>query len=744
MRFLKYSVLGIFGLLLAVLTTATVIEKIYGTKVAHAAVYSSVPFVILWGFLVFFSVWYMLRRRLYRQPAAFFLHLSFIVILAGASVTRKFGSRGQIEIEYDKSEKTFADRNGNSCTMPFELTLNNFEIVYYEGTCTPMDFISRFSINDSGSITEAEVSMNRIFSYRHYRFCQAGYDANGKGTILSVSHDPWGIGITYAGYILLLLSMISFFFEKNSTFRHLLKLAAASRKVAAIVLCLGLDLSVQAEASSDRLPDTFPKEYAKKFGQLRMLYNDRVCPVQTFARDFTVKMYGKPFYRGLSPEQVLTGWLFFYDSWEDEPFIKIRSRDAREVLGIEGRYACLSDYFGGRGRIKTDAALDSLMTGKRSGDRRGIEEAGEKLNIISMLCAGTMLKIFPDATNSSAGTLWYAQNSELPDNLTYEERLFIRKSMDYIYELSLGNRYEEIASILGKIGIRQKKQLGRDDEFRFCCEKIYNSINFTKGLAIFCTVTGILSFLFFCIRLSSGKSTDKRIKTGMTVLMVLVFIYLTLLIAMRGIVSGHVPLSNGYETMLFMSWSAMLLTLLFCKKFSPALPFGFLISGLSLMVSMMGGTNPQITQLMPVLSSPLLSIHVMVIMTAYSLLAFTMFVGLTAIILNCSRHDRKEEIMRLKTVSGIILYPAIFLLITGIFTGAVWANVSWGRYWGWDPKETWALITMLIYSLALHGRSLSMFRKPMFFHIFCVLAFLSVLFTYFGVNFLLGGMHSYA
>jgi hypothetical protein len=174
------------------------------------------------------------------------------------------------------------------------------------------------------------------------------------------------------------------------------------------------------------------------------------------------------------------------------------------------------------------------------------------------------------------------------------------------------------------------------------------------------------------------------------------------------------------------------------------LPFGFLLCGLTLMVSMLGESNPQITQLMPVLQSPLLSIHVVVIMIAYSLLAFIMLNGVTAVILHQSQKECKEQIERLQIISQIILYPAIFLLAIGIFIGAVWANVSWGRYWGWDPKEVWALITMLVYALALHPRSLPWFHRTMFFHVFCITAFITVLITYFGVNFLLGGMHSYA
>ena len=150
--------------------------------------------------------------------------------------------------------------------------------------------------------------------------------------------------------------------------------------------------------------------------------------------------------------------------------------------------------------------------------------------------------------------------------------------------------------------------------------------------------------------------------------------------------------------------------------------------------------------LLPVLRSPLLPIHVISIMLSYTLLAITMGIGIVSLI-----SGKKEK---RKDISLVFLYPAVFLLAFGIFVGAVWANISWGGYWGWDPKETWALVTMLLYSAALHAGPLGgvsrrtgrppFFRNPTFFHIYIIAAFLAVLITWFGVNYLLGGMHSYA
>lgn len=203
-------------------------------------------------------------------------------------------------------------------------------------------------------------------------------------------------------------------------------------------------------------------------------------------------------------------------------------------------------------------------------------------------------------------------------------------------------------------------------------------------------------------------------------------------------------MSNGYETMVFMAWLSILMTPIAGYRVKEMLPFGYIVCGLALLVSTFGDSTEQIAPLAPVLRSPLLSIHVVVIMISYTLLAFTMLNGIAAVAIKVTRKNREEEIAELQRTSILMLYPAVFLLTAGIFIGAVWANVSWGRYWGWDPKEVWALITMLVYSAALHGGSIKAMRRPMFFHIYCIVAFLTVLITYFGVNFILGGMHSYA
>lgn len=755
MKLLKRIAFCLLGILLFVLTIATILEKVNGTEFVNNHIYSSVPFIILWGSTALASLLYMIKRKLHRQWTTFLLHLSFILILVGAFVTWIDGEQGTLQLKLGEKTMSFINKGGEKRTLPFSISLEDFEIIYYKGTRAPMDYVSRITVsaeNNSESL-EGEISMNKIFSFMNYRFYQSGYDANGQGTVLSVSHDPYGIGITYTGYSILLVSIILFFLNPQSTFRQLMKSYRNNsqdiKKGCSILFLLFVStfpMGSRAMAADHPLPKTLPRETAGRFGDLYILYNDRICPLQTFARDFTIKLYGKPTYHGLTSEQVLTGWLFYYDSWKNEPVICIKSNEARRLLDIKGQYASVKDFAGSTNEYKLEDAMRQIHLGRQITDRKGIEEANEKFNIISMVCTGALMKIFPYRDAKGNTLQWYAQSDRLPHEMGNEQWTFTRKAMNYVHEQIVMKRFDEVNRLLNKIKQYQQKECGEalPSASRFKAEKLYNQFDYSKPIAIFCLCIGLFAFIYYCRCTVTEKNICCSLAFIFNLLLCSIFIYLSMTIVLRGYVSNHLPLSNGFETMQFMAWCTVLLTFFLQRKFTLSVPFGFLLCGLTLLVSMFGEQNPRITQLMPVLQSPLLSIHVVAIMTAYSLLAFIMLNGITAVVLHYSTENCETAIDFLQRISRLILYPAVFLLTIGIFIGAVWANVSWGRYWGWDPKEVWALITMLVYALALHPASLKWFRYPMFFHVFGIVAFLTVLITYFGVNFLLGGMHSYA
>lgn len=739
---LKFLSFGLMMVLVLILMAGSVLEKMIGTATVYKMVYTTPITLILWGIMTVCALGYLWRQKVQNIKATFALHLSFVLILVGALVTHLMGVQGTIHLRQGEDAiRNFELSNHEKTELPFEVELQEFELEYYAGTFSPMDYVSKIVFTDAdGSKQVGKVSMNNIFEHQHYRFYQSGYDRDGKGTILAISYDPYGIALTYTGYACLLLSMIIFFFQKNSRFRALLKHPALKR-MGAICLALFVSTSLYAASATSNAengvtrPRVLPKSAAAAFGDLYIYYNDRICPVQTVAKDFTIKLYGKSTYRGYTAEQVLSGWFFFYDSWKEQPIIRIKDGETQRLLGIEDSYACLTDFVNEHG-YKLQKALEQHPSD-------GVKIANEKFNVISMASTGSLFKIYPYRLPENHVSVWYSLADQIPRSIPSNEWLFIRNSMNYVAEKIAMRDYKEVIRLFGKIKKYQEKR-GDDlpSKAKFQAEKWYNTTNINRPLAMASVAIGILTFGLFC-RMLINRRKSKKITIGLTVLMGLVSLYLAVHLSLRGFISGHLPMSDGFETMLFMAWCTTVFTLLAQRRFTMALPFGFLIGGLAMMVAMLGESNPKITNLIPVLQSPLLSIHVVVIMIAYSLLAFTMLNGVTSLIFHFSKKDCTEEIEYLSVVSRIILYPAVFLLTIGIFVGAVWANVSWGRYWGWDPKEVWALITMLVYSLALHP-SLSWFKKPMFLHIFCIIAFLTVLITYFGVNFLLGGKHSYA
>lgn len=745
MKLLRTLSFGLAGLLVLCMVAATVLEKQYGTAFAAQHIYGSPFLVVIWGTMTVLSMIYLWCRKVQKQPLTFFLHLSFAVILAGALITHIYGLQGIVHLRQDADAPTklFSTTNGTPRQFPFKLYLKDFTLSYYPGTSAPMDFISSIRVEDGGRTAEGEVSMNHIYSYRNYRFYQSTYDSDGKGTTLSVSYDPWGIAVTYTGYGLLLVSIGLFLFGKRSRFHRLLH-HPLLRSAAICTVFLCVCTTVQAK----EVPRTLPTKTAEEFGNLYIYYNDRVCPLQTLAKDFTVKLYGKPSYKGLTAEQVLTGWFFYYDDWKEEPCIRIKSHEVQHLLGIKEEYACLTDFIGSEGYKLNEG----MQNGKEVADKRGLEEANEKFSLVSMVAAGSIWKLYPYVSTEDSlaagkpSIVWYSLADRLPYDMPEDVRLFVRSSMNYVAEQVACRDFREVSSLLGKIRKYQIREAGTflPADTRFMAEKWYNRMSNSRLLAIVSITLGMLSFIFYCRQMVNKKKIPAGVTVTLLSLLGVFFLYLCITITLRGMASGHLPMANGHETMQLMAACVALLTFIFYRRIPIVIAFGFLLCGLALMVSMLGEANPKITQLMPVLQSPLLSIHVVVIMIAYSLLAFVMLNGLTAVILQKSNRPCEEQIERLQIISQLLLYPAVFLLTIGIFIGAVWANVSWGRYWGWDPKEVWALITMLVYALALHPASLPWFRRPMFFHTFCIVAFLTVLITYFGVNFLLGGMHSYA
>ena len=714
---------------------ATVIEKYQGTSFVSEHIYGAWWFSALWAILTVASCAYLLKQRLYKRFAVMLLHLSFVVILAGALITHLFARKGSVALHTGIPEISYVDNKGNVLPLPFSLTLKEFRIVNYPGTDAPLDYQSVIqSVREgSQSPTEVLVSMNNIGHIDGYRLFQSSYDSDGQGVVLGVSHDPYGIAITYCGYLLLLAGIIATLLSRKTRMRTLYRQAM---RPLAILLPLALYASPLHANDGIQAVD---KDIAHRLGALNVLYNNRICPLNTVATDFVTKLSGKASWEGYSADEIFTSWMIYYSPWEKQKLIRVKSRDVQQLLGIEGQWASYSDFLDEHKEYKLKDAIEAMMNGDEAIGRKALMEADEKFHMVEMFYKGEFIKMFP--FRSGDEIKWYMPGGQsLPREIPVKEQFFIKQSMDYLTESIVTGQHDRAIEIIAKIRLFQEEMTGGllpgKDMTR--AEIFYNTMRSQKW-PVFLALT--LSLLL-CMVMLFAASERRWLKWASLSFIVLLVIYITMLLCLRWWISGHIPVSNGHETMLFMAWAVLLLTLLLRHKFPIVLGFGSLIGSFCLLVALLAGSNSQITPLMPVLQSPLLSVHVMTVMCAYALFALQLLIGVQAFILTKKKKD--AELERVTALSQLLLYPAVFLLAIGIFLGAVWANVSWGNYWSWDPKESWALITLMVYAVPFHHKSLGFLHKPLCYHAYMVGAFLTVAITYFGVNYLLGGMHSYA
>ncbi|MDO4994058.1 MAG: cytochrome c biogenesis protein CcsA, partial [Bacteroidales bacterium] len=484
-------------------------------------------------------------------------------------------------------------------------------------------------------------------------------------------------------------------------------------------------------------------DIAHRIATIQTYYNNRICPLNTVATDFVTKLTGSATWNGYSADEIFTSWMIYYSPWEQQKLIRIKSRDVQQLLGIDNPWASYSDFLNEYHEYKLKDAMEALRQGNSPIDKKSLTEADEKFQLVEMFYRGQFIRIFPYSIDGNVN--WYSPGTPtLPRSIPVKEQFFIKQSMDYLTESIVTGQHDRAVEIIEKIKLFQQSMIGPllPNKSKTKAEILYNTLRSQKW-PVFLALT--LS-LFLCIVTLTLTRPHRLLTLLGRGLGGGLFLYVTLLLGLRWWLSGHIPVSNGHETMLFMAWAMLLLTLLFHRKFPVIIGFGPLVASFCLLVSMLAGSNSQITPLMPVLQSPLLSIHVMTVMCAYALFALQMLLGIQGIILATHhfRKQRDEALERITAMSQFLLYPAVALLAIGIFLGAVWANVSWGNYWSWDPKESWALITLMVYAAPLHKATIHLFQKPLAYHIYMVCAFLAVLITYFGVNFLLGGMHSYA
>ena len=752
----KKIIFILYILVLVCMAAATIVEKSQGTDYAHAHYYGAWWFILIWAVLAALGAFYIIKRKV-KCASTLALHLSFIIILMGALLTHISAKRGMIHLRIGQPTDTYMaqdeEQGMKEEKLPFSLCLQKFEAKMHDGTNAVADYSSKFTVIDGDDKSEGEVSMNNIYSHRSYRLYQSSYDEDGKGSVLAINADPYGIPVTYTGYALLFISLVWMLFDPKGGYRKLLKspLLKKGALITALILSMGNIQTLHAESATGNLQNAvLPKETAEKFGELHILYNDRICPVQTFALDFCKKIYGARSYQGLTAEQVLSGWVFYGNTWANEPFIKIKSGEMKTAMNLPD-YASLNTFFNREmGGYTIGQYVQEYYNGQQDKFHQQAADIDGKIQIIMELREGISLKVLPytftknvkatkDHPFIKAGTTtWFSPVDKLPQAVEHQHALYIRN----VFSLLNGDVKAGNISRVNEFFVKMKKyqEVSSGNSLptatQYKAERINNAFPFATILFMANLTLGFIA-LFYTIYRMTKKREIKVLNIALPILLGVSFLALTFGLALRWIISGNVPMSNGYESMLTVAWFVMLISILMQLRIRIVMVFGFLISGFFLLVSHINQMDPAIGQMMPVLNSPLLSIHVSIIMMSYALLSLTFICGIMGI---CLRSHGEE----LQALSRIFLYPALTTMGFGIFIGAIWANVSWGNYWSWDSKETWALITFMIYAVVVHTQSLPVFRKPLVYHIYITLAFLSIAMTYFGVNYFLTGMHSYA
>ena len=752
----KKIIFILYILVLVCMAAATIVEKSQGTDYAHAHYYGAWWFILIWAVLAALGAFYIIKRKV-KCASTLALHLSFIIILAGALLTHISAKRGMIHLRIGQPTDTYMaqdeEQGMKEEKLPFSLCLKKFEAKMHDGTNAVADYSSKFTVIDGDDKSEGEVSMNNIYSHRSYRLYQSSYDEDGKGSVLAINADPYGIPVTYTGYALLFISLVWMLFDPKGGYRKLLKspLLKKGALIIALILSMGNIQTLHAESATGNLQNAvLPKETAEKFGELHILYNDRICPVQTFALDFCKKIYGARSYQGLTAEQVLSGWVFYGNTWASEPFIKIKSGEMKTAMNLPD-YASLNTFFNREmGGYTIGQYVQEYYNGQQDKFHQQAADIDGKIQIIMELREGISLKVLPytftknvkatkDHPFIKAGTTtWFSPVDKLPQAVEQQHALYIRN----VFSLLNGDVKAGNTSRVNEFFVKMKKyqEVSSGNSLptatQYKAERINNAFPFATILFMANLTLGFIA-LFYTIYRMTKKREIKALNIALPILLGISFLALTFGLALRWIISGNIPMSNGYESMLTVAWFVMLISILMQLRIRIVMVFGFLISGFFLLVSHINQMDPAIGQMMPVLNSPLLSIHVSIIMMSYALLSLTFICGIMGI---CLRSHGEE----LQALSRIFLYPALTTMGFGIFIGAIWANVSWGNYWSWDSKETWALITFMIYAVVVHTQSLPVFRKPLVYHIYITLAFMSIAMTYFGVNYFLTGMHSYA
>lgn len=639
--------------------------------------------------------------------------------------------------------------------LPFSIYLKDFQLDRYPGSMSPSSFASEVILHDGPTEMPFRIFMNNILKYKGYRFFQSSYDTDEQGTILSVNHDAAGTSISYFGYLILAIGMVLTLFNPKSRFKALLntskKLRDKRRQLFAVLVTgVLLSVSAQAQTTSPAPPD---KNHVREFEQLLVqARKGRIEPVSTLASEVLRKVARKTQWQGLSASEVFLALHAHPEQWKDVAFIKVGNPELRRQLGIHGKYASFNALLTSRGtgayrlRPMVQAAYAKPANQRNKFDKE-VMNVDERVNILMAIFSGDFLTIFPIPGHSNQKWVAATPNSELPR----EAAVFATTTLASYFRAVQQHDWATAKLLLDKLK-KNQRQYGHDiipAAPKVSLEIVYNKLNIFGKLSKIFMFSGLILLFVQLLTLFNPKFKLRGLKQGAFYFILLLFLAESAGLAIRWYISDHAPWSNGYESMVLISWATCLGGLLFAKRSEITLSLTSVLSGLTLMVAGMSWMSPEITNLVPVLKSYWLIVHVAVITASYGFLGISALLGFLNLVLmifrnpgNCKRIN--HTIKELVNVIQIALIIGLLMVTLGSFLGGIWANESWGRYWGWDPKETWALVTVLVYTFITHMHRIPRMRGSFAMSVAALTGISSVLMTYFGVNYYLSGLHSYA
>ncbi len=667
--------------------------------------------------------------------------------------------------------------------LPFSVKLNDFIAEKYPGTDSGYaSFMSKVTVEDDRSF-DYDIYMNNILDHKGYRFFQSGFDPDEKGTTLSVNHDQWGTWITYIGYFLLYLGLMGIMFFGKTRFKDLtqsLNKIQKKKAVLTIFLFLGFAFATAQEHTDDDGHDhnlvpsqaqidsvlkstIVSKEHAEEFGKLVIQdEGGRMKPINTFSSELLRKLSLKDRFKDMNADQVFLSMMLNKAIWYNTEFIAIdkqgKNDSIRKIIGVpeNQRYIKGIDFFDEKGRYKLEPFIrEATATNIPNKFQRDFKDMHMRLSLLDQALQGSFLKIFPllqDENNKWISALDYRSGQYQVSDSLYGN--FMKNAIPY-YIITLQKAiktgdYKDADKLLKAFKQNQENNGSEvlPSKTKINTEVIYNKLNIFNRIYPLYTLAGALLFFVLIFQIFKNREIWKAMAYALRGIIIILFIWHTAGLILRWYISGHAPWSDAYESMLYVAWATIGMGMLFIRKSTMTLAAAAFVCSMLLFFAHQNWVDPAVANLVPVLDSYWLMIHTSVIVGSYGPLTVSMILGLVCLLLMIITTSKNKDrmtlnIKELTIINEIVLTVGLVMLTIGNFLGGQWANESWGRYWGWDPKETWALISIMVYAFVIHTRLVPGLRGKWTFNFLSVIAYFSIMMTYFGVNYYLVGLHSY-